>query len=253
MNNKYESSLGIRLIKERPTPFESYQYAHSYKDYELFPRSKMSVQPPEVRETYIDIPGLDGELDLTEVLTGHPSYSSRDAKFEFTVVDRSRWDYAYSRLMNKVHGKKLYVIVEEDGNYYYTGRLKVNSFKSKKNTATIVVDGHFNPYKVSLVATSEEWLWDPFNFETDVARDYKGLEVDGSSTYTIVGSKMPVRPAFKASASGITVSINGSSPYSVATSGYQTPDNFPEIRDGEYQMTFSGNGTVNVKFEIGSL
>ena len=251
MSNKYESSLGVRFVKGRPTPLGTYQYIHSYRDLELFPKSKMSVQPPEVRETYIDIAGKDGELDLSEVLTGYPTFGNRDAKFEFTVIDRNRWDYVYTRLMSEIHGRKLYVIIDEDSKYYYTGRVKVNSFKSKKNTATIVVDGYLDPYKVSLAATSERWLWDPFNFETDIARDYSDLVVDGSSTYTIIGSRMPVRPQFKASASGMTVSIGGTS-YNLSTS-YSTPTNFPALRDGEYQMTFSGNGTVSIRFAIGSL
>ena len=154
--------------------------------------------------------------------------------------------------MNEIHGRKMYVVLDEDSNYYYTGRLKVNSFKSKKNTATIVVDAYLDPYKIMVDATSELWKWDPFNFETDIARDYQDLVVDGSTTYTIVGSRMPVRPKFKASASGMTVSIGGNT-YSVATSDYLTPNNSPVLRDKEYSMTFNGSGTVSVKFEIGSL
>lgn len=259
MSNKYETSLGVRFLTEPPEhstsnldKFGSYSYKHSYRAYELWPKSKMAVQPPDVRETYIDIAGMDGELDLSEVLTGYPSYGSRDGKFEFTVMDRSHWDYVYSRLMNEIHGKKMYVILEEDSNYYYTGRLKVNSFKSKKNTATIVVDAYLDPYKVMVNATSELWKWDSFNFETDIARDYLDLNVplDGA-TYTIIGSKMPVRPKFKASANDMTVTINGTS-FNLSTS-YATPTNFPVLRDEAYEMTFGGYGTVSIKFDIGSL
>lgn len=257
MSNKYETSLGVRFLTDPPehssssSNFGSYSYKHSYRAYDLFPKSKMTVQPPDVRETYIDIAGKDGEVDLSEALTGYPSYESRDAKFEFTVMDRNSWDYVYSRLMNEIHGRKLYVILEDDINYYYTGRLKVDSFRTKKNTATIVVDAYLDPYKVMVGATSEQWPWDPFNFETDIARDYKDLTVDGSTTYTIIGSRMPVRPQFKASASGMTVSLNGTS-YNLSTS-YKTPTDFPQIRDRAYEMTFSGSGTVSVKFDIGSL
>ena len=253
MSNKYESTLGVRFATVDKPPKQAASYKHSYRDYGLFPKSKMTVQPPEVRETYIDIAGRDGELDLSEVLTGNPSYGNRDAKFEFTVIDRERWDYVYSQLMNEIHGRKMYVRLDEDSNYYYTGRLKVNSFKSKKNTATIVVDGYLDPYKVMVSANSERWRWDPFNFEVDIARDYSDLVVSGSSTYTIIGSKMPVRPKFKGSASGMTVSIDGSDPFPVATSDFLTPNNFPVLRDEEYQMTFSGNGTVTIRFDIGSL
>ena len=249
--NKYEAELGIRIAEISKDPRQASSYKHTYRDYGLFPKSKMAVQPPDVRQTYIDIAGMDGELDLSEVLTGYPSYGNREAKFEFTVMNRSRWDYVYSRLMNEIHGRKRYIVLDEDSNYYYTGRLKVDSFKSKKNTATIVIDAYLDPYKISTVATSEHWLWDPFNFETDYARDYSDLVVDGSTEYTIVGSRMPVRPKFKASASGMTVTINEIT-YEISTS-YSTPNNFPQLRDKAYKMTFSGNGTVSVQFEIGVL
>lgn len=257
MSNIYETSLGVRFLTEPPnhtsiSNFGSYEYKHSYKDFGLFPKSKMTVQPPDVRETYIDIAGMDGELDLTEALTGYPSYENRDGKFEFTVMNRSTWDYVYSRLMNEIHGRKMYVILDEDSNWYYTGRLKVNSFKSNKNTATIVVDGEFEPYKIAVDAISTRWKWDPFNFETDYARDYVDLNVPlNGATYTIIGSKMPVRPKFKASANDMTVTINGTT-FNLSTS-YSTPENFPQLRDQAYTMTFSGNGTVSVRFDIGSL
>lgn len=257
MSNKYERELGVRFLKNPPnhsstgSNFGKYSYVHSYKNLGLFPKSKMTVQPPEVQETYIDIAGKDGELDLTESLTGFPTYTNREGKFEFTVMNRGTWDYVYSRLMNEIHGRKMYVVLDEDSGWYYTGRLKVSSFKSQKNTATIVVEGEFEPYKIAVGATSERWLWDPFNFETDYARDYSDIVVDGSTEYTILGSRMPVRPQFKASTSGMTVTINGVS-YNLSTS-YSTPINFPQLRDQEYTMTFGGIGTVSVRFDIGSL
>lgn len=252
MSNKYETSLGVRFA-EASTYQDASSYKHSYRDYEMFPQTKMAVQPPETKETYVEIPGMDGELDLTEVLTGAPSYRSRDAQFTFTLVDRSRWDYIYSRLMNEIHGRRMRIVIDEDSRFYYTGRVKVNSFASNKNTATIVVDAHLDPYKISTVANSERWLWDPFNFESDIARDYVDLDASlNGATYTVVGSRMPVRPQFKASANDIFVSIDGGESIELPTS-YGTPIGIPALRDREYQMTFTGNGTVNIRFAIGSL
>lgn len=250
MSNKYETKYGVNFA-EASTYVDASSYKHSFRDYGMLPKNKMSVQPPDVRETFIEIAGKDGELDLTEVLTGYPSYGTRDGKFEFTVIDRSRWDYVYSRLMNEIHGKRMRVVLDEDNAWYYTGRVKVNSFKSKKNTATISVDAHLDPYKIARFANSEQWLWDPFNFETDVARDYGSLVVDGTTNYTIVGSALPVKPTFKASANGMKVKFKGTT-YDLTK---DTAVYFEGIvlRNEEYTMQFTGNGTVEVFFEIGSL
>lgn len=228
---------------------DSASYKHSYRDYELLPKTEMVVQPPSLREIYVEIPGADGELDLSEVLIGRPLYDGREAKFEFLLINRERWRWVYSRLMGDVHGKRMRIVLDDDSNYYYAGRVKVNSFESSPNLATIVVNAHLDPYKKSLIANSERWLWDPFNFETDVARDYSELVVNGSLKVTVIGSRMPVAPVLKVS-SDMTVLYNGVS-YQLTTGSNRIVGMV--LVDEEYEMTFTGNGTVTIQFEVGSL
>lgn len=238
MSNKYINNYGVL-----------FEGKHSFKDFGLYPKSKMIVAPPEVREVYVEVAGADGDLDLTEALTGRPIYNSREAKFEFTVIDKEKWDYTYSLLMNTVHGRKMHVVLDDDPYHYYYGRVKVDSFKTSKHTATITVEGYFGPYKKSLFANSEHWLWNWFNFETDVARDYAELVVDGTLTATIVGSKMPVTPVIEVS-SNMSLLFDGTT-YQLTTGRNRIAG--MTLVDQEYQMVFTGNGTVSVKFEIGSL
>lgn len=245
MKDYCKYKYGVNFADDADNP----SYKHSYRDYELLPKTEMVVQPPSLRESYVEIPGADGELDLSEVLTGHPLYDGRDAKFEFMLIDRERWRWAYSRLMNEVHGKRMRIVLDDDSNFYYTGRVKVNSFESSINLATIVINARIDPYKKSLIANSERWLWDPFNFETDVARDYADLTVDGTLTVTVVGSRMPVTPVLKVS-SDMTVQYDGTT-YQLATGSNRIAGMV--LADDEYEMTFTGTGTVSVQFEVGSL
>ena len=238
MSNVYETEYGVK--------FGDY---HSFRDFGLYPKSKMIVSPPKVREVYVEVAGADGDLDLTEALVGRANYESRECKFEFTVIDRSKWDYTYSLIMNTIHGKKMRVILDEDPYWYYYGRVQIDNFNTNKRTATITVVGYFDPYKKSLVANSTQWLWNPFNFETDVARDYNELVVDGTLTTTIVGSRMPVSPVFDVSAD-MTLTFNGTD-YQLTTGTNRIVGMV--LVDDEYEMTFTGNGTVSVEFEIGSL
>lgn len=238
MSNKYINNYGV-LFGDK----------HSFRDFNLYPKSKMIVNPPDVREVYVEVAGADGDLDITEALTGRANYESREGKFEFTVVDREKWDYVYAELMNTLHGRKMRVILDDDPYWYYNGRIKIDSFKTNKRTATIVIEGYFDPYKKSLISNSEHWLWDPFNFETDVARDYASMVVDGTLTTTIVGSRMPVTPVIEVS-SNMTVEFDGTE-YQLATGKNRIAGMV--LVDQEYEMTFTGNGTVSIQFEVGSL
>ena len=238
MSNVYETKYGVKFGDN-----------HSFRDFGMYPKTKMIVAPPKVREVYVEVAGADGNLDLTEALVGRPNFDNRDAKFEFTVMDRARWDLVYTSLMNTIHGRDMQVVLDDDPYWYYNGRVQVDAFATSKHTATITVTGFFDPYKKSLVANSLQWLWDPFNFETDVARDYAELVVNGTLLTTIVGSKMPVTPVIEAS-SNMNLLFDGTT-YQL-TAGRNRIAGMTLV-DQEYQMTFTGNGTVSVEFEIGSL
>lgn len=238
MSNVYETQHGVKFGDN-----------HSFRDFGMYPKTKMIVAPPKVREVYVEVAGADGNLDLTEALVGRPNLDRREAKFEFTVMNRERWDSVYTSLMNTIHGRDMRVVLDDDPYWYYSGRVQVDAFATSKHTATITVTGYFDPYKRSLVGNSLQWLWDTFNFETDVARDYAELVVDGTLTTTIVGSKMPVTPVIEVS-SAMTLLFNGTT-YSLSEGRNRIAG--MTLVDDEYEMTFTGDGTVSVEFEIGSL
>ena len=65
---------------------------HTYRDWGLLPKTRPTIAPPKVRTNYVDVPGLDGALDLSEALTGRVGYQTRDFSAEFIVIDaRNRW------------------------------------------------------------------------------------------------------------------------------------------------------------------
>ena len=51
---------------------------HTYRDWGLLPKTRPTIAPPKVRTNYVDVPGLDGALDLSEALTGRVGYQTRD-------------------------------------------------------------------------------------------------------------------------------------------------------------------------------
>ncbi len=121
---------------------------HSYREWGLVLKERPYISPPEPKLKVIEVPGSDVVIDLTESLTGKVQYGQRKGKFEFFVVGgRPEWSAVYSALLNEVHGKRLQIILDDDPNYYWIGRVVVNEWESDKRTATIVLSALLEPYK----------------------------------------------------------------------------------------------------------
>lgn len=88
---------------------------HSYRDWGLLLKSRPVISPPSPKTVYVDIPGSDGMIDLTESLTGDVKFDNRTIKCEFVVLDaRNRWSALYSDVMNYLHGQYLQIILDEE-------------------------------------------------------------------------------------------------------------------------------------------
>ena len=121
---------------------------HSYRAYGLLLKERPYISPPEPKTKLIEVPGSDTVIDLTESLTGKVHYGMREGKFEFFVVGgRSKWSAVYAAIMNELHGKRLKIVLDDDPNYYWIGRIAVNEWESDKKTATIVLSAQLEPYK----------------------------------------------------------------------------------------------------------
>ena len=227
---------------------------HSYKDWGLLTKTRPVISPPDPKTIYIDIPESDGQLDLTESMTGDVKFKNRPIKFEFVVIEaRDRWTTIYSKIMNYLHGKKLKITLDEDSNHYYYGRVKVDEWKSNKATSTIVISGEVEPYKYEKENSIDPWEWDDFNFEDGIIREYSDIPVNGDTTYTVYGSRKPVVPIFRVNSSdgkGMSVTYDGKT--------YALPDGDSRvveitITEAGHMLSFSGNGTVSIKYQGGCL
>lgn len=119
---------------------------HSYNDFGLFLKSS-DIGFPEPKTETVDIPGMDGVLDLTEYF-GKVCYKNRQMQFTFTAISQEmEWDSLIDSIMNYLHGKKLQVILDSDPGYYYDARCTIDSFKSDRRTATIVINCDAAPFK----------------------------------------------------------------------------------------------------------
>lgn len=213
----------------------------------LVPVTRPVVNEPASVRLYVDTHGIDGPLDLSEALTGFMTYQNRTGSWEFYVKNHTiRWDALLHKIANRLHGRKVAVVLEDDPGYYYVGRLEVDKLSSAPK---ISISYNFEPYKYEITGSTDDWLWDPFSFEAGVIREYGELTVDGALTLTVAGSARPVVPTITASAA-MTVTFDGVT-YNLAAGA----NRIPQIRIGEDEqvITFTGTGTVSVDFRGGWL
>lgn len=121
---------------------------HSFRDWGLMPTKLPVVSPPEPKLKMVEVPGSNMVLDLTESLAGAVTYGQRELVCEFvTVENRSVWAALHSKIMNAIHGKRLNIVLDNDPDYYWTGRVTVGEFVPDKKTATMTIKATVEPFK----------------------------------------------------------------------------------------------------------
>lgn len=278
---------------------------NTYKDFLLVPTSTPVISPPSVKTKTIDIPGANGSIDLTEALTPYPTYNNRTGSLEFALLndrleyytryknvhgikennifDSSKaWSAIYSDILNKIHGRSCDLILEDDPNWFYEGRLALNSWKSSNDGKwpIITFDYNLQPYKLSNDRSVDAWKWNPFSFVDGVTYGsisgnlpseggFKNIQVNSSSwvTYGIARSSWreaigwgPISPSVTFSAANMGIRIeNGQLGYTYEKV-YSTAGTFsdPECilydwAGSAFNLKFKGTGTVTLTFRRASL
>lgn len=147
-----------------------YSPVNTTDDWKIVPLKRPAIASPSVKTITTDIPGANGVLDFTSALTGIPYFNNRAGSIEFMVLnDFRKWNEAYSDIMATLHGKKVKFVLEDEPDYYYEGRTTVDTWDSSdQHWSHIMINYDVKPFKKSVSLSTDDWLWDPFNFETGV-------------------------------------------------------------------------------------
>lgn len=210
----------------------------------------VNITLPEPKTYYVDVPGSNGNLDLSEVLTDEIKFYNRTISLTFDVMGNYQlWHSAVSKISSYLHGKKFKIILDTDSYYYYYGRIKLSTEKSNVANGTIVLECEVDPYKLENQESGDYWLWDDFSFEDGVIREYRDLVVNGTLGLDILDIRMPVVPKFVCSAPMDL--IVGQLVYSLVAGSNTLLD--LKLKYGDTHISFSGHGTVSIWFRGGSL
>ena len=221
---------------------------NSYDDFGLILTDK-NIGFPEPKLEEVDVIGADGVIDLSEVLNDDIKYKTRKLQFTFTVLKGNKyWASTVADVANYLHGKKLRIQMDFDPAYYYTGRCKINSFKTSKRLCTITIDVECEPYRLDINGNGEKWLWDTFSFQNGFIR-VNAVTVNGSLQVNLQNQRKIVSPTFTCS-TAMTVTFDGVT--------YNLPKGKTQVlgirlQYGTNYVTFKGNGTVKIEYQGGAL
>lgn len=210
----------------------------------------MYIPLPEPKTNLISVPGTSGSIDLSEI-GGQVHYEERSGlSFEFVLLDGDYETFAQTstEIAMWLHGKKIKVIPDNDLGYYYVCRMEVDLKKSNSVLSILTLTGTAEPFKYDLIASDEDWLWDPFDFETGVIREYMDLVIhDANRSITILGAGKPAVPEFIVTESSNLAVIYMGKSYNMFLPGTYR---FPAIRIGEQDVTlqFSGTGRLSIRY-----
>lgn len=206
---------------------------HTYYDLNLI-LSASEIPPAKPKTTYINIPGADGSLDLTEA-NGEVKYLDRDLKFTFTIIPDASTSFEEKRteVTNLLNGRVFKVTLDRDEDYYYTGRCRVDGYKADRNLHQIVVVVKANPYKLKQNITKKDFVL-----------------TSTPTAVKIVNSRKSVVPSITCTKDN-TVIVFGDGTYNLSAGKHKILDIL--FTEGNNIVTVSGSGTVTFEFQEGDL
>lgn len=206
---------------------------HSYDDLSLV-LSEKDIPPAKPKTTYIDVPGADGSLDLTES-HGEVKYKNRDCKFTFTMLpsDKADFEEKKTEISNLLNGKMCKITLDIDPDYYYQGRCTVDDYLQDRNLKQFVVSAQVKPYKFKQNVTV-------------VIVTLSGTE----KTVQLNNGRRAVSPFIDCTNDNTIIDFGGAT-YNLSAGTHKVID--IQLKEGSNALTVSGTGKVTFRYQEGDL
>lgn len=197
----------------------------------LWTLASIKLTDPKYQSNLVDVPGRDGPLDLSTVLTdGEPRYGSRTltVRLESSEGTRLERDERISEMINKLDGWRHDIVLPDQPLQYISGRVHVQREYSDTAHAAVTVTAVCDPWRYSINPRV-------YTLTAAAAEQTAALSNTGRRTVTpeltVTGS---VRLRF------------GSETWELVTGSYHLPD--LQLRSGNVELSYSGTGTVRISY-----
>lgn len=184
------------------------------------------VGTPTAKIKEIEVPGMDGVLDITESL-GEVKYNNRQISFKFTAKKREKAE----ELINALHGQKKKIVLDRDDSFYYMGRCSVGDPVPNKNL-----------WLIEMTAACE-----PYRYKSRITRHKE--EVNGASNIVLLNERMRTIPI---------IDVTGPMQFTFEDRIYHLEQGEHRLADvilkqGYNRFRVEGRGTILFKYQEGAL
>lgn len=107
-------------------------------------------------ESFADVPGHSGLLDLSTALTdGEPYYSSREFEAILESSEGTRLDreHRIDQMVNKLDGWRANIFLPDDSQHYISGRVRVEKLYNDLAHASVRVTATCDPWRYNISET----------------------------------------------------------------------------------------------------
>lgn len=133
---------------------------HTFDDWGLCLVEAPFVDAADPNLNLLEIDGGNGYINLTEVMTGEPTYKSRTKTWKFkTDTQRDDWTNIMRDIARSVHGQYLEIRLDEQPNGYYEGVCYVDSHTVKDKVLYLNISATLQPfwYENEYTTFNESW------------------------------------------------------------------------------------------------
>lgn len=206
---------------------------HSFDDLNLV-LTKATIPPAKAKTTYVEVPGADGSLDLSET-HGDVKYSDRELTFNFAQLPSDDTDFEEKKteISNLLNGKAFKITLDTDEDYYYQGRCSVNDHLQNGNLKTFTVKAKVRPYKFKQYVTK---------FTVNLT--------EATKTVVLTNGRKSVAPSIECTNDNTVISF-GDATFNLSAGTHKVLDIM--LVEGENTLTVSGTGTVTFSYQEGDL
>jgi hypothetical protein len=140
---------------------------HTWRDWHLMPCDRPNFTDAEPRLVFIEVPGADGKLDVSNALTGRVLYERREGSFEFYVDNDhiESWHNLYTKMKNYVQGRLLQAVLDDDPLWYYEGRFWFSEPSQDEYNMKVQLNYNVRPYKRKVYNSLEDIPWDALTLD----------------------------------------------------------------------------------------
>lgn len=119
---------------------------NSFNDLNLI-LSEVNIPPASPKTYFVDNPGGEGSIDLTETL-GEVRFKDRTCSFVFHVLPEDDFEEKKTQVSNLLNGKRCKIRLDKDPGYYWDARCTIDEYHCNRMIRKIVVGAVVAPYKL---------------------------------------------------------------------------------------------------------